>query len=351
MSVDVLKAVRDKVISRLLPNSTPTIAWHAGEPTTAPISWYVHASEILRAACPGQTRFVMQSNGIAINDRWIELFRLTDTEVGLSIDGPQRFHDLRRRTRSGDPTWSLGIRGLRLLQNAGFSPAVITVLHPDGLAFAHEYYRFYCDHEITDVSFSIDELEGGNSTSGFMGREYKRDITNFLVTLLEHAFRDRYPLRIREIERVARILTGGELIDNEQVKPWDVLVVAANGNVSTFSPEFLEVNAPAYGNFIFGNILTGDIEEFSGKPIFRRTQAEVSEGTVACQSSCHYFEVCGGGAPVNKFCELGAVNGTETAFCRYTTQAAADALLKFIASHRSRGPDGAEFCKLTMDPH
>src|SRR5262249_1720353 len=35
----VVDAVRDKIFSRLAPDAAPTIVWHAGEPTTAPISW------------------------------------------------------------------------------------------------------------------------------------------------------------------------------------------------------------------------------------------------------------------------------------------------------------------------
>jgi uncharacterized protein len=93
----------------------------------------------------------MQSNGIAINNGWIDLFRRTNTNVSLSIDGPQRFHDARRRTRNGKPTWELAMRALTRLQDAGFDPSVITVLHPDGLECPEDYYAFYRDHGITQI--------------------------------------------------------------------------------------------------------------------------------------------------------------------------------------------------------
>jgi hypothetical protein len=74
----------------------------------------------------------------------------------------------------------------------------------------------------------------------------------FLVELLENGFREGFPLYIREVERIAQVLAGvgGTAARNEQVEAWDAVVIAADGSVSTFSPEFMEVRAPDYGNFV-----------------------------------------------------------------------------------------------------
>jgi uncharacterized protein len=336
MSREVVEALRDKIFCRLPPQSAPVVVWHAGEPTAAPVEWYEYAYSRLLDVAPPRTGFAMQSNGIAINERWIELFRRTHTNVSLSIDGPQRFHDARRRTRNDRPTWRLASKALKRLQDAGFDPSVITVLHPDGLEYPEDYYAFYRDHGITQISFSIDELEGANMTSSFAGRDFKAAMTAFLVAMLEQAYRDDYPLNIREIERIAQRLAGVELSENEQVEPWAALVVAVDGSVSTFSPEFMEVRAPAYDNFVFGNILDGNLEDFAQAPAFLRADREVAQGIAACKKSCRYFAVCGGGSPVNKLSEKGDMTVTETDFCRLTTQASADALLHFLAHHAPR---------------
>jgi uncharacterized protein len=336
MSVAVIEAIREKVLARLSRDATPSIVWHAGEPTAAPLSWYEQAYPTLAEVCPSGASFAMQSNGIAIDERWIDFFQRTRTNIGLSIDGPQRFHDARRRTRSNAPTWSLAMRALQRLQDAGLSLNVISVLHPNSLACAEEYYRFYRDHDVAEVSFSIDEQEGANAESSFSGGDYKGRIAAFLEHLLEAAYRDGYALRIREIERIAQVLAG---IDsgarrNEQVEAWDAVVVAADGRVSTFSPELCEVTAPQYSNFIFGNILDSDFDDFAASSAFKLAQAHVNKGISACRSQCRYFEVCGGGSPVNKICEHNDLAATETNFCRYSTQAAADALLSFLNRHR-----------------
>ena len=262
MSNAVIEAVREKIFANLDADSSPTVVWHAGEPTAAPISWYEHAYERLRDVTPPAASFAMQSNGIAIDENWIELLRRTNTSVSLSIDGPQHFHDLRRRTRNDKPTWRLAVGALRRLQDAGFEPNVICVLHPDGLTRPDAYYAFCRDHSITQISFSIDELEGANRSSSFSARDYKQDVTDFLAAILERAYAEGYPLHVREVERIATILTGSAASQNEQIEPWDTIVVAADGSVSTFSPEFTEVSAFGYRDFIFGNILEGSLQDF-----------------------------------------------------------------------------------------
>jgi uncharacterized protein len=220
MSPEVLDAVCSKIMGRLDPNSTATLVWHAGEPTAAPIGWYEDAYPRLSSCTPPSVTFAMQSNGVAIDGRWIDLFCRTGTQVSISLDGPQRFHDARRLTRNGKPTWNLALRGLKRLQEAKRSPSVITVLHPQGLNSSREYYEFYRDNEITEVSFSIDELEGHNRKSSFDSVEYKPLIASFIAGIMRAAYRDGFPLHIREIERIAHILTGQSSMANEQVEPW-----------------------------------------------------------------------------------------------------------------------------------
>src|ERR1700754_4409748 len=340
MSDAVIEAVRDKIFATLAPDAAPTIVWHAGEPTTAPISWYEHAYERLCDVTPPGAGFAMQTNGIAIDENWIDLFRRTDTSVSLSIDGPQRFHDMRRRTRNDRPTWHLAVGALRRLQKPGYEPNVICVLHPDGLTRADEYYEFCRDHSITQISFSIDELEGANRVSSFSARDYKQDVTDFLVAVLECAYAEGYPLHVREVERIATVLTGRAASHNEQIQPWDTIVVAADGSVSTFSPELMEVPAAEYRNFAFGNILEGCLADFDATAALRRTAQAIVSGVDACRSSCSYFAVCGGGAPVNKMSENGRLDSAETVFCRLSVQAAADALAVFIKRRGGR-PHGA----------
>ena len=330
MPLAIIEMIAKKILTKLPRDSVPTIVWHAGEPLAAPISWYQAAYPILQSVAPRGARFAVQTNGIAIDTCWIELFQRTGTSVSVSIDGPERFHDDRRKTRSGGPTWALSMRGLHLLQGAGMAPSVISVLSPQSLDAADEYFAFYRDHGITHVNFNIDEMEGAHHRSSFYGRDHKKRMSAFLLALLKLAYAEGFPLHIREIERVAAILAGLAPIQNEQTDAWGVIVVGARGELSTFSPEGTEVVDRRYANFVFGNVLAGGVSEANRSTAFQRAKADIATGVETCRRSCRYFGVCAGGAPVNKLTETGSLSTGETQFCRLSIQAASDALTEFL---------------------
>jgi uncharacterized protein len=101
----------------------------------------------------------------------------------------------------------------------------------------------------------------------------------------------------------------------------------------------MEVSAPSYNNFVFGNILDGSPEDFAQSPIFLKASFEIAQGVKACARSCSYFNVCGGGSPVNKLSEKGNMTVTETDFCRLTTQTSADALVAFLSRRKLNKTD------------
>ena len=144
-------------------------------------------------------------------------------------------------------------------------------------------------------------------------------------------------MRIRDIERMSNILAGNTRLDNEQLEAWQVVVVAADGDVTTFSPEFMDLAPGTHDNLCFGNILADDLCTIFRNERVVATQLEIRQGVEICRSSCTYFQVCGGGAPANKLAENGRLASGETVFCRHSIQSAADALIEFLSSdHASR---------------
>jgi uncharacterized protein len=336
MSLDVIDSLATKLLPSLGAEANTTLVWHGGEPTMAPIGWYDAATERLRRAGPVSLQLAMQTNAMAIDAAWIALFKRTRTIVGVSIDGPQRFHDRRRVTRQGRGTHAIGMRGVKRLQDADMNPSVITVLSASSLADADEYFAFYRDAGLSNVSFNIDEQEGANPSSSFAAVDKKAEMAAFLLRLLRLSRETGYFLAIREVERISAIWGLGAPCRNEQVEPWGIISIDHRGDVSTFSPEFLDVKAAEYNNFRFGSVLDQGPTDWARDAAFAALRGTVVDGVAACRDACSYFAICGGGAPVNKYCERRSAAATETAYCRMTTQAAADALLQFIAESGSR---------------
>lgn len=101
------------------------------------------------------------------------------------------------------------------------------------------------------------------------------------------------------------------------------------GNCSLFSPELLGNRSTRFGNFVAGNVCKDSIEAIVSSEVARTLGSEIAKGVTACKNSCDYWGFCGGGAPANKFFEMGRFDVTETLFCRVHKKALVDALLSF----------------------
>ena len=108
MSAEVVEAVREKIIARLPRDAPPAIVWHAGEPTAAPIRWYEHAHERL-AAVRARTHQLCHAVERRRDRRALDRFLHPQRhQCQPQHRRPARFHDARRRTRNGKPTWCAG---------------------------------------------------------------------------------------------------------------------------------------------------------------------------------------------------------------------------------------------------
>ena len=108
-----------------------------------------------------------------------------------------------------------------------------------------------------------------------------------------------------------------------------MISVAHDGRFSTFSPELLGQTASAYGDFVFGSVAEIGYLKAAQSLAFRRVWAAVVRGVLACERSCAHFAYCGGGAPANKFYELGNLGGTETLYCRSMVKRPFDIALQY----------------------
>jgi uncharacterized protein len=250
--------------------------------------------------------------------------------LGVSIDGPQRFHDRNRVTRSGRGTFDKTIAGIRLLRKHNVPFHVISVLSTESMEAPRELFDFYVSEGINHVCFNVEESEGDHVSESFGKADAETAYSNFLREFWQHSAAAPGKIGfIREIEQALRQVLRPREVQyfNELVEPFAVTTMDHAGNLSTFSPELAGLKNAEYGDFIIGNInrdTLADIEKSTG---LLRMQADIQAGVAMCRESCEYFSVCGGGEPVNKLAENGTFISTETAFCRLTKMRTTDLVL------------------------
>ena len=129
-------------------------AWQGGEPTLLGVEFYERAVALQRQWCGGKVfRNAFQTNGILLDDRWGEFLRRENFLVGLSLDGPERLHDVYRLDKGGRPTFARVMQGLQVLKKHGVEFNTLTVVHRQNVGHPLEIYRFLQEIGSTYLQF------------------------------------------------------------------------------------------------------------------------------------------------------------------------------------------------------
>jgi len=137
--------------------TTPQVlfTWHGGEPLMRPVSFYQRALELQRIYARGrQIDNCIQTNGTLLTDEWCRFFKANNFLVGLSIDGPQEFHDEYRRSATGKPTFRKVMEGIRLLNKHGVEWNAMAVVNDYNADYPLEFYRFFKEIGCRYIQFS-----------------------------------------------------------------------------------------------------------------------------------------------------------------------------------------------------
>ena len=92
-------------------------SWHGGEPLLAGIDFYRKAVALQKKYLPkGRTAINdIQTNGTLLDDEWCRFLKSENFIAGISIDGPEKFHNKHRLTKAGEPTLTKVLKGYELL--------------------------------------------------------------------------------------------------------------------------------------------------------------------------------------------------------------------------------------------
>lgn len=142
MPDDVLeKYVRQYIEAQQVPEIT--FAWQGGEPTLMGVDFFRRAVELQQRYADGkQIANAIQTNGTLLDDEWCEFLKSNGFLVGLSIDGPRKYHDLYRVDKQGKPTFDKVIAAARLMKRHGVEFNTLCVVNRANSAAPLDVYRF-----------------------------------------------------------------------------------------------------------------------------------------------------------------------------------------------------------------
>lgn len=136
------KFIKDYIESQISPEVLFT--WHGGETLMRPIAFYEKALELQNFY--GRGRHIencIQTNGTLITEEWCKFFKKNAFLVGVSIDGPQEFHDEYRKTAGGGPSFQKVMKGIRLLNKHGVEWNALAVVNDFNVDYPLDFYHFF----------------------------------------------------------------------------------------------------------------------------------------------------------------------------------------------------------------
>ena len=276
-------------------------SWHGGEPTLAGLDFFRKAVTIQEAFVPeGRTvRNGIQTNGTLINDEWGRFLSRENYYVGLSIDGPERCHNLNRKRADGKGTFDEAMRGLKILKQYNVPYEFLCVVSNDNVHFPLEIYRFFRELGAQYITFlplveedgrgsgratpqSVRPLDFGNFLMAIFDEWIEKDIGQVKVQIFEEALRTAF--RQEHTLCIFRVECGG------------VPVVEMNGDFYMCD------------HFVDDEHRTGNIADFSlAEMLDHPRQKAFGEDKFRslpyyCRE-CEVLDMCNGECPKNRFIE------------------------------------------------
>lgn len=308
--------VRQYIEAQTMPEVLFT--WHGGEPLMRPIGFYKRALELQRRYARGRhIDNCIQTNGTLLNDEWCAFFRKNNFLVGLSVDGPQAFHDEYRRSRTGRPSWRDVMRGIRLLQKHGVEWNAMAVVNRQNAEHPLECYRFFKDIDCRYIQFTpvverhVSRADGLKLAPGLTAwandeQAAKRMVTpwsvtpaqwgRFLCTLYDEWVR-------HDVGTVFVQLFDATLANWAGVTPGLCSVSAMCGHAAA-----MEYNGDVYAcdHFVFPEFKLGNLRQQSLTEMMygdrQRAFGQMKRATLPRQCrECRFLFACHGECPKNRF--------------------------------------------------
>ncbi|HEY7298985.1 MAG TPA: radical SAM protein [Xanthobacteraceae bacterium] len=266
---------------------------HGGEPLLWGVENFYRiseASEAISARTECAIPIAVTTNGILIDEAWLDCFETRNIAVSISIDGPAHIHDIHRRTFQGTGTHAAVEHAARLLTSRDINVTALAVCNP-----AHDPKEFidsFKDCGISAFDIMIPDATVDESPPS-IGLFYRR-----LFDLWLETNRHEPSVEIRIVTDMVTALLGNDSpTEGVGYKPIELCTVMTDGTVEAH--DVLRIAGDGVNQTSF-NIFTHAIDEIRNEP---RWQAARDASIKLCEKcrQCKFMNACGGGYLPHRF--------------------------------------------------
>ena len=296
ISLDVVAQLCDRINThvRKYGLTSMTVEFHGGEPLLVGVRRFQEIIDLIRTRCAGlAVRFVVQSNGLLLNEEWVDFFEVNRVGVGISIDGPPEVNDLHRLDHRGLGSTRKLLDIIERLReyNADFRSGYSAVVNPRAIS-GGDLVRWF--HAQGFSSFDL-LLPDGNYVNPPHDWQGTAEYTEYMID----AFDAWYALgaggpRIRKFELLILGMFGVEVsLDSLGGDLSKLCVVESDGGISI--NDVTRMCGGIYANDTL-NVFENELDEHQA---FFQLE-DLQQLSDQCRS-CHHLSSCGGGYLPHRF--------------------------------------------------
>jgi uncharacterized protein len=281
------------------------LIFHGGEPLLMSKPRFSEMCETLRRSEDGfQFSFALQTNGVLVDDGWVDIFERHRITAGVSLDGPPVVNDLHRLDMKGRSTYDGTVAGLRLLQKAAAdrrvtAPGLLCVINPffDG---AKVYRHFVHDLGVKHMSFLTPDYTWDSA----VGELVIRGVERFLLEALRAWLSDKNPkIKIRVFSELLAAMVDPramELVQSYRDDYRNIISVSSNGDLGP--EDTLRTLDPRLASMGL-NVASHNLNDLLESDAWREQAEAVTIKPEKCKV-CDWWKICKAGRPVHRYSKM-----------------------------------------------
>ncbi|PTX61089.1 uncharacterized protein C8N46_105245 [Kordia periserrulae] len=346
MSLETMQFFADRLKSYCADSNTThvQIVFHGGEPLMAKPEYFEKCVAIFRNTAPEiGFYFTVQTNGVTLDQNWFDLFKRLQITIGISIDGPEKYHDTYRVFHNGKGSYNLVAEAIKLGRK-NYLAGLLMVVNI-GIP-VEELYAEMKTLGVNNLNLLLPDghydLPPPNMDIGKLSDKNYTPYADWFIALYKIWKQDKTRPKIYLFETLVKIIMGQKEIGNQLVgrRTNGTLVLESDGSIEVVD----SLRACFEGitrNEI--NVHTNQIEDIFEDDTFQlfyRAHDKVAEQCL----NCPVYDVCGGGFLGQRYSEENGFNNP-TIYCQDMVR-----LITFIQNDILSSLPAATVTELDIEP-
>jgi uncharacterized protein len=275
-----------------------SFSWHGGEPLMAGIDFYRKVIDLQKKNIPQGKKIVngIQTNGTLLNDEWCRFLAKEKFYVGISLDGPEKFHNIYRNNLHGQSSFRKVMNGIGLLKHYAVNFEVLCVVHSGNAGNPLEVYRFLRDIGAGYLTFLPLVIRDRETKEGVSKHSVPSEaFGNFMISIFdEWVANDIGKVKVQLFEEAARTaFEQDHTLCIFKKECGGVPVVESNGS-------FYSCDHYVEPGYLVGNIMDEGLDELLDSEIQKNFGKSKYNTLPKYCINCEVIEMCNGECPKNR---------------------------------------------------